>query len=99
MAHGDEEEIGTPGTDEFQDEPEDVYDEDDIDELTEEEDAIEPWEEGFMKGAKDDGQAAKCTNCGKPLVRKQTVEKEYDEETKWFCSETCVEAYDKRQTE
>ncbi len=95
MANEDEE-IGTPGEDSIADEAEDIYDEEDLEELTEEEDAIEPWEQGFMKGAKNDGQSAKCANCGKALVRKQTVEKEYDEESKWFCCEKCVEEYDKK---
>jgi len=93
----DEEEIGTPGKGE--NEAEDVYEEEELDELTEEEDSIEPWEEGFMKGAKDDGQLGKCGNCGKPLVRGKTVEKEYEEENKWFCSEKCVEEYDKHHAE
>lgn len=93
----DDEEIGTPGKGENG--AEDVYDDEELDELTEEDDAIEPWEEGFMKGASGDGQQGKCAHCGKPLMRGKTFEKEYEEDTKWFCSEPCVEAYDKHHAE
>lgn len=64
-----------------------------------EDDEIEPWEEGFMEGAEGGGEKAKCANCGKVLEQDSMniIEKEIDNELKWFCSEDCVEKYEKKK--
>ena len=90
-----DEEFSESSEEDLQDGADNAHSDEDLDDLTEEEDEIAPWEEGFIRGATDDGQAAKCSNCGKAVVRKQTIEKEYDEEMKWFCSEKCIEEYEK----
>ena len=62
-------------------------------------DEIEPFEEGFMKGAEMDGQNAKCRKCGRILVNMDDViEKEVDEKVMWFCSEQCEESYEKEHS-
>lgn len=48
-------------------EDEDVYTDEGLEQL-EEDDEIEPWEEGFVKGAKDQGQMGKDALTGEPLV-------------------------------
>jgi YHS domain-containing protein len=59
-----------------------------------EDDAIEPWEQGFMEGAEDDGQGAKCRKCGKVLLGPESIiEKEIDGEIYRFCSEECAEKF------
>jgi len=82
---------------EYNDE-EDVYKEEGRDELVED-DEISPVEEGFMQGADEDGQHAKCANCGRMLIPKNTVEKEYKGELKWFCSEHCAQKFEEKQKE
>ena len=60
-----------------------------------ENDEIDAFEEGFMKGAEMDGQNAKCRKCGRMLVKKdEMVEKEIDDKVTWFCSEECAEKYE-----
>ena len=73
----------------------DVYSEEGRDSLEENEE-IETWEEGFMEGADMDGQKAKCANCGKIVINENAVEKEIDGEDLFFCSEKCVEKYEKK---
>ncbi len=58
-------------------------------------DEIEPWEEGFMEGADVDGQQAKCRKCGRVLTGTDLIEKEVNGELCWFCSEECLEKYEK----
>ena len=50
----------------------DVYSKEGLDVL-EKDDEIEPWEEGFMEGAEDDGQLGKDALTGKPLMDKEGV--------------------------
>ena len=74
----------------------DIYSDEGRGELVEG-DAIEPWEEGFMKGAEGLGQDAKCRHCGKIFMGPDTVvERDIDGETMRFCSEECVEKYKER---
>lgn len=75
----------------------DIY-EDEGSEKLEEEDIIDPDEEGFMKGAAGDGEDAKCRECGDILVEDH-IEKEIDGEIMRFCSEGCLEKYEKRHDE
>jgi hypothetical protein len=63
-----------------------------------EDDEISPWEAAFMEGAEDQGQNAKCRNCGKVLVRDDfVVERVIDKELHRFCSEKCLESFQKKQ--
>jgi len=58
-------------------------------------DAMEPWEQGFMEGAEDDGQGAKCRHCGKVLMGLESiVEKEIDSVVYRFCSDECAEKFE-----
>ncbi|MBD3309703.1 hypothetical protein GF351_00635 [Candidatus Woesearchaeota archaeon] len=71
---------------------EDVYSEEGREKLVED-DEIEPAEEGFMEGAEEKGEMAKCENCGKILDtddKSSIVERELDGEKHWFCSEKCA---------
>jgi len=71
-----------------------VYSEEGRDSLVED-DAMEPWEQGFMEGAEDDGQGAKCRRCGKVLMGPDSiVEKEIDGTIYRFCSEECAEKFE-----
>jgi YHS domain-containing protein len=71
-----------------------VYSEEGRESLVED-DEMEPWEQGFMKGAEDDGQGAKCRKCGKVLLGPDSiVEKEIDGKIYRFCSEECAEKYE-----
>lgn len=72
---------------------EDVYSEEGREKELED-DEIEPWEEGFMKGAEKGGQGAKCRYCGKVLVEKEdVVEREINGESYLFCSEDHLNKY------
>lgn len=64
-----------------------------------EDDEITPEEEGFMEGAEDDGQKAKCASCGKMLTPKNTVERDFEGELKWFCSEHCADKFEEKHKE
>lgn len=50
-------------------------------------------EEGFMEGAHDDGQGAKCRKCGKPLASDFIERRGEDNEIYRFCCEECSEKY------
>ena len=64
-----------------------------------ENDEIDAFEEGFMKGAEMDGQNAKCRKCGRMLVkREEIVEREIDEKLTWFCSEECAEKFEEEHS-
>ena len=73
----------------------DIYSEEVREEMMDS-DAISPSEEGFMEGASDLGQGAKCRNCGKPLGDK-FVEEEINEESCRFCSDECAEEYQEKK--
>jgi len=72
---------------------EDIYSEEGRESLVED-DEITPTEEGFMEGAHDDGQGAKCRKCGKPLLD-DFVEKEINGEIYRFCSDHCLIKFEK----
>lgn len=72
----------------------DIYSEEGREDLVED-DEIEPWEQGFMQGAEGGGQGAKCRKCGKPLIDKEIVEKEIDDENYRFCCEECAKKFEK----
>jgi|SaaInlStandDraft_6_1057023.scaffolds.fasta_scaffold01322_11 hypothetical protein len=64
-----------------------------------ENDEIDAFEEGFMKGAEMDGQNAKCRKCGRMLVkREEIVEREIDDKIVWFCSEECAEKFEEENS-
>lgn len=73
----------------------DVYSEEGREKLVED-DEITPGEEGFMEGAHDDGQGAKCRKCGKPLLD-NFIEREIDGEIYRFCSERCATKFEEKQ--
>lgn len=62
-------------------------------------DEIDAFEEGFMKGADADGQSAKCRKCGRILINKKNmVEREIEGKIIWFCSEKCAEKYEEEHS-
>ena len=64
-----------------------------------ENDEIDAFEEGFMRGADMDGQSAKCRKCGRMLIKKEEiVERNIDDKDIWFCSEECAEKYEKEHS-
>lgn len=78
---------------------EDIYDEEDREQLVED-DEIEPWEEGFMKGAEGGGQDAKCRTCGKVLMGPEDiVEKKIKGHILRFCSELCGDSFEDKLDE
>ena len=80
-------------------EDQDIYSEKGREDLVED-DAIEPWEEGFMRGAEGLGQEAKCGNCGETFMSTQTVvEIDVNGEVVRFCSVECAEEYKKKLSE
>lgn len=79
-----------------QNEDEEVYSHEGREKLVDQ-DEISPWEAAFMEGAEGDGQNAKCRNCGKVLMREATiVERAIDGELFRFCSEECLEKFQKK---
>lgn len=63
-------------------------------------DEISPWEAAFMEGADEDGQNAKCRNCGKVLMRENVViEKAIKCELHRFCSEECADDFEKKKSD
>ncbi|MBW2993640.1 hypothetical protein KY317_03645, partial [Candidatus Woesearchaeota archaeon] len=73
---------------------EDVYTEEGREKLVEDGE-ISPEEEGFMEGAEQKGEQAKCAYCGKVLGEdeKNIYERKFDGEIKWFCSEEHAKKY------
>lgn len=69
----------------------DIYSEEGREDLVDN-DEISPTEEGFMEGAHDDGQGAKCRKCGKPVMD-NFVERKVGDEIFRFCSDECAESY------
>lgn len=71
-------------------EDEDAYDDEGLEALRED-DEIEDWEEGFMKGAKGKGQMATCAHCDAVLQSKsKMIEKMVDGSLTFFCSLKCA---------
>ncbi len=69
----------------------DVYSEEGREDLVDG-DEITPAEEGFMEGAHNGGQGAKCRKCGKVLTD-DFIERRKGEDIFRFCSEDCSESY------
>jgi len=67
----------------------DVYSDEGIENLQEDEDEISPAEAGFMEGAKGVGHLAKCATCGK-ILGEDIVEKEVQGDVHRFCDDTCA---------
>ena len=74
-----------------EEEHDDVYSEEGREELVEG-DGISPAEEGFMEGAHNGGQGAKCRKCGKVLTE-DFIERRRGEDIFRFCSEDCSDGY------
>ena len=71
----------------------DIYSEQGREKLVED-DAIEPWEDGFMRGAEGLSDDAKCKQCRDVFIGPDSViEIEINGETLRFCSEECVKKY------
>jgi hypothetical protein len=76
---------------------EDVYSEEGREKLLED-DEIEPWEEGFIEGAEDDGQLGKDALTGEPLTDiENVVETEIDGEMYRFVSKENAEKFAQRK--
>jgi len=73
----------------------DVYSEEGREDLVEG-DEISAAEEGFMEGAHDDGQGAKCRRCGKVLMD-DFIERKVDNEIYRFCSDECADKYEEEK--
>lgn len=74
-----------------EEENDDVYSEEGREDLIDG-DEISAAEEGFMEGAHDGGQGAKCRKCGKVLTD-DFVERRKGEDMLRFCSEDCSDRY------
>ncbi|MFH2027968.1 MAG: hypothetical protein ABIJ08_02430 [Nanoarchaeota archaeon] len=70
----------------------DIYSEDVREDLVDS-GAMSPEEAGFMAGAHDDGQGAKCRKCGRPLSDDFIERRGDDSEIYRFCSDECCEEY------
>ncbi len=76
---------------------EDIYTKEGREKL-EEDDEIEPWEEGFMEGASEGGQLGKDALTGEPLMDvEDVVETEIDGELYRFVSEENAEKFRKKK--
>ena len=77
-----------------------VYSEEGREKLAED-DEIEPFEEGYMEGAEGRGKKNCCAECGKLISEddENIVEREFEGEVKWFCSEEHAENYAKKHKE
>jgi len=79
---------------------ENVYSEEGREKLAED-DEIDPSEQGFMEGAEERGKKNCCAECGKLLGEDEEniIEREFEGEIKWFCSEEHAENYAKKHEE
>ncbi|MDP2749263.1 MAG: hypothetical protein Q8O89_00340 [Nanoarchaeota archaeon] len=78
---------------------EEIYTEDGREKLMEN-DEIDDWEEGFMKGASGGGSSSKCINCGKVFIDEtQIVSKDIDDREYWFCSEKCANVFERKKSQ
>jgi hypothetical protein len=59
-------------------------------------DEIEADEEGFMQGYESDANAAYCDGCKKILARDH-IEKEIDSDIYTFCSDECVDEFERKR--
>lgn len=66
------------------------YDDEGLESLRDD-DEIEDWEEGFMRGARGKGQMATCAHCDLVLQSKsKTIERTFQGELMTFCSASCA---------
>lgn len=66
------------------------YDDEGLESLRDD-DEIEDWEEGFMRGARGAGHMATCAHCDKVLQSKsKTIERAIHGELMSFCSPACA---------
>ncbi len=79
---------------------ENVYSEEGREKL-EEDGEISPTEAGFMEGTEGRGKKNCCAECGKNLGEDDSniIEREFNGEVKWFCSEEHAENYAKKHPE
>jgi len=75
---------------------EDVYTKEGREELLEE-DEINETEEGFAEGFEHGETEIQCQNCGKILTDENVVEREFEKQPYFFCSDTCAEDYLKKR--
>lgn len=61
-----------------------------------EEDEIEPGEAGFMEGY-DNPDLMQCGKCGEEVNLEKAIEKEINGKTYLFCSEKCLEEFEKEK--
>ena len=71
-----------------------VYSEEGREKLAED-DEIAPFEQGYMEGAEGRGKKASCAYCGALIAEDEQsiIEREFEGEMKWFCSEDHAEKY------
>ena len=78
---------------------EDVYSDEGL-EVMEDEDELEPWEEGFMQGTKDDGQLGKDALTGEALIdEKKIIETEIKGKTYRFVNDDNAKKFRKKMRE
>jgi hypothetical protein len=65
-------------------------------EKLEENDEIEPSEEGFMKGYESDADESTCANCHTVLKGTDFIEEEIKGNVYRFCSRKCADAFEIR---
>ena len=82
--------------DETVEENDDVYSEKVREDLVES-DGMSPAEEGFLEGAHDGGQGAKCRKCGKPVADDFIERRGEENEIYRFCSDECCDKYFKEE--
>ena len=79
----------------------DVYTEEGREKL-EEDDTLNPREEGFMEGEEMLGEDAVCAQCGKVLgediEREKIIAREVAGKREFFCSNRCADAYEKEHS-
>lgn len=71
----------------------DIYDEEGLEEL-EENDEITELEEGFMEGYEHGDHEALCAECRIELVDKDVIEEEINGEKYMFCSDECASKFE-----
>lgn len=72
----------------------DIYTEEGREDLLED-DEIAAWEQGYVEGLKAK-ETLFCRNCRKIIVDRP-IEKEYEHQLYWFCSDACVVSFEERR--
>ena len=60
-------------------------------------DEIDSDEDGFMKGYESEANPVYCDNC-KKILERDHIEKEINSDVYSFCSDECVEEYERKGT-